>query len=89
METWIGLCSVKDIAKGRIYMGNSRRFSGRYAGRYIGTLSGAILSLALWLIPHPPYSFFLALAISLLPLVFGFFGNYVQRKYFPESETNK
>ena len=70
-------------------MNNSKRFNGLYCGRYIGTLAGAILSLALWLMPHPPYSFFIALAISLLPLVLGFSGNYVQRKYFSKQNDIK
>ena len=61
----------------------------KYTGWRRGALTGAILSLALWLMPHPPYSFFVALFISLLPLVFGFFGNYVQQKYFPGPEGKK
>jgi len=64
-------------------MDNSRRFRGRY----IGTLAGAVLSLILCLVPHTPYSFSKALAISLLPLIFGFLGNYMQRKYFPENRN--
>ena len=60
--------------------------SGRFRGRYIGTLAGAVLSLILWLIPHTPYSFSEALAISLLPLILGFLGNYMQRKYFSENQ---
>lgn len=63
--------------------------SKKYVGWRRGALAGAILSLALWLIPHPPYSFFVALGISLLPLVFGFLGNYLQRKYFPNPEGEK
>ena len=66
-------------------MDNSRKFVGWRRG----ALVGAVLSLVLWLIPHPPYNFFLALAISLLPLVLGFCGNYMQRKYFTYQEGEK
>lgn len=63
-------------------MDNSKKF----AGWYIGALAGAILLFALWIMPHASYSFLTALAIACLPGVFGFIGNYVQRKYFLKPE---
>lgn len=59
-------------------MNNSSRFSGGY----IGALVGAVSALILWIIPHSPYTFSVALGISCLPLALGFLGNYLQQKYF-------
>ncbi|HAH30788.1 MAG TPA: hypothetical protein DCL44_00560 [Elusimicrobia bacterium] len=63
-------------------MYNSKKFKGRY----IGAITGATLSFALWIMKHAPYSFFEALWIACLPGVFGFIGDYVQRKWFSKLE---
>lgn len=60
--------------------------SKKFTGRYLGALAGAVLAFILWITPHEPYSFSTALAISLLPLVLGFLGNYVQWKLYPEQK---
>ena len=73
---------IKDVGLEEIYMDNSKR----QLWWRRGALAGAILALGLWLIPHPPYNFFVALAISLLPLTLGLLGNYVQHKYFNQEK---
>lgn len=59
-------------------MDNSKKLTGWH----IGATIGATLSFALWIMEHAPYSFFEAMAVACLPGVFGFIGNYMQRKYF-------